>query len=233
MDLDFLTWNYLIYLIGELTIILILGALVSAFVLVIISLYSIKNKRLYFPRLIKSGLVSFEGLMKGMFHFFGIEDRELFTFSIKLMNSMNSAEFARIPVAERAIFMPQCLRSSKCPAHLSPEGLKCKNCGQCDVGEARLLLERMGYKVFIVPGSSFIKRMVKKYRPKAIIGIGCLAEVKEGIDMADKMGLVVMGIVTLKEGCVETIANWPEIYEIAMLGVDPALIPEDLHTFTE
>jgi len=233
MDLDFLTWNYLIYLIGELTIILILGALVSAFVLVIISLYSIKKKRLYFPRLIKSGLVSFEGLMKGMFHFFGIEDRELFTFSIKLMNSMNSAEFARIPVAERAIFMPQCLRSSKCPAHLSPEGLKCKNCGQCDVGEARLLLERMGYKVFIVPGSSFIKRMVKKYRPKAIIGIGCLAEVKEGIDMADKMGLVVMGIVTLKEGCVETIANWPEIYEIAMLGVDPALIPEDLHTFTE
>jgi hypothetical protein len=47
--------------------------------------------------------------------------------------------------------------------------------------------------------------MVKKYRPKAIIGVGCLTEVKEGIDMADKMGLVVIGVVTLKEGCVETI----------------------------
>jgi hypothetical protein len=232
MELDFLTLNHLIFLIGELTIIIILGSLITAFVLVIISLYSIKQKRLYFPQLIKSGLVFLEGIMKGMFRFFGLEDRELYTFLIKLMNSMNSTEFARIPVAERAIFMPQCLRSSKCPAHLTPEGLKCKNCGQCDVGPARLLLERMGYKVFIVPGSSFIKRMVKKYHPKAIVGVGCLAEVKEGIDMADKMGLIVMGVVTLKEGCVETIANWPELYEIAILGIDPALIPEDLHTLS-
>lgn len=233
MDLDFLTLNHLIYLIGELTIIIVLGALITAFVLVIISLYSIKQKRLYFPQLIKSGLVFLESLMKGMFRFFGLEDRELYTFLIKLINSMNSSEFARIPVAERAIFIPQCLRSSKCPAHLTPEGLKCRNCGQCEVGEARLLLEQMGYKVFIVPGSSFIKRMVKKYRPKAIVGVGCLAEVKEGMDMADKMGLVVMGVVTLKEGCVETIANWPEIYEIAVLGIDPASIPENLHTLAD
>jgi hypothetical protein len=152
---------------------------------------------------------------------------------IKLINSMNSVEFAKIPVSERAIFIPQCLRSSKCPAHLTPEGLKCRNCGQCEVGEARLLLERMGYKVFIVPGSSFIKRIVKKYRPKAIVGVGCLSEVKEGIDMADKMGLVVMGIVTLKEGCVETIANWPEIYEVAVLGIDPASVPENLHALAD
>ena len=48
--------------------------------------------------------------------------------------------------------------------------------------------------------------------------------------MADKMGLIVMGVVTLKEGCVETINNWPELYEIAVLGVDPASVPEDLHT---
>jgi hypothetical protein len=233
MDLDFLTWSSLIYLIGELTVIIVLGALLAAFILVIISLYSIRKKRLYFPKLIKSGLVFLEGLMKGMFRFFGLEDRELYTFMIKLMNSMNSAEFARIPVEDRAIFMPQCLRSSRCPAHLTPEGLKCRNCGQCEVGEARTLLERMGYKVFIVPGSSFIKRMVKKYRPKAIIGIGCLAEVKEGIDMADKMGLIVMGVVTLKEGCVETIANWPEIYDVAVLGIDPASIPEDLHTLAD
>jgi hypothetical protein len=233
MALDFITLNHLVFLIGELTVIIVLGSLVTAFVLVIISLYSIKKKRLYFPQLIKSGLVFLEGLMKGMFRFFGLEDRELYTFMIKLMNSMNTAEFAKIPVEERAIFLPQCLRSSGCPAHLTPEGLKCRNCGQCDVGSARLLLERMGYKVFIVPGSSFIKRMVKKYRPKAIVGVGCLAEVKEGIEMADKMGLVVMGVVTLKEGCVETINNWPELYEIAIQGIDPASVPEDLHALAD
>ncbi|PKL63818.1 MAG: hypothetical protein CVV32_11880 [Methanomicrobiales archaeon HGW-Methanomicrobiales-3] len=220
------------YVIGELTVLVILGALVISFILVIISLYSIKKKHLYFPQLIKSGLVFLEGLMKAMFRFLGLEDREMLAFFINLQNAMNAAEFGKVPVEERAIFMPQCLRSSQCPAHLTPEGLKCRNCGQCEVGAARVLLERMGYKVFIVPGSSFIKRMVKKYRPRAIMGIGCLSEVKEGIDMADKMGLVVMGVVTLKEGCVETLVSWPDVYEVAVLGIPPESIPEDLHGFT-
>ena len=233
MDFDYTTWNHLMFIIGEITFVIIVGALIISFILVVISLYSIRRKKLYFPKLIKSGLVFLEGMMKAMFRFLGLEDREMLSFFIKLQNAMNAAEFERIPVAERAIFMPQCLRSSQCPAHLTPEGLKCRNCGQCSIGEARVLLEKLGYKIFVVPGSSFIKRMVKKYRPKAIIGVGCLSEVKEGIDMADKMGLVVMGVVTLKEGCVETLVNWADIYEVATLGIDPALIPEDLHTLTD
>jgi len=233
MDLDFLTWDHLMFLIGEATVLIILGALLTALVLVIISIISIRTGRLYFPKLIRSGLVFLEGLMKAFFRLLGLEDREMLTFLIKLHNTMSTAEFTRIPVTERAIFMPQCLRSSRCPAHLTPEGLKCRSCGQCTIGEVRPILEKLGYRIFIVPGSSFIKRMVKKYHPKAIIGVGCLSEVKEGIDMADKMGLVVMGVVTLKEGCVETIVNWSDIIEVAALGVDPALIPEHLHVLAD
>jgi uncharacterized protein len=229
MAFDFTPFNHLMYLIGEVTVIIILGAILISFILVVISIYSIRRKKLYFPTLVKSGLVFLEGLMKAMFRFFGLEDREMLTFFIKLHNTMNSVEFGHIPVTQRAIFMPQCLRSSQCPAQLTPEGLKCRNCGQCSVGEARVLLEGLGYRVFIVPGSSFIKRMAKKYRPKAILGIGCLTEVKEGIDMADKMGLIVMGVVTLKEGCVETLVDWADVYEVAVLGIDPASIPENLH----
>ena len=229
MEFDLTPWNHLMLLIGQVTVIIIVAALIISFILVIISLYSIKTKKLYFPKLIKAGLVFLEGMMKAMFRLLGLEDREMLAFFIKLHNTMNAADFGRVPVAERAVFMPQCLRSSQCPAHLTPEGLKCKNCGQCSVGEARSLLERMGYRIFIVPGSSFIKRMVKKYRPKAILGIGCLAEVKEGIDMADKMGLVAMGVVTAKEGCVETLVNWADVYDMAVLGIDPALVPEDLN----
>lgn len=230
---DFTPYDHLMYLVGEITVYIILAALIISFVLVVISLYSIRRKTLYFPKLIKAGLVFLEGMMKAMFRLLGLEDREMLAFFIKLHNTMNAAEFGRIPVTERAIFMPQCLRSSQCPAHLTPEGLKCRSCGQCSVGEARVLLELLGYRVFIVPGSSFIKRMVKKYRPRAILGIGCLAEVKEGIDMADKLGLVVMGVVTLKEGCVETVVNWEDVYEVAILGISPESIPKDLHAFTE
>jgi uncharacterized protein len=233
MDFDFTPLHNLMYIIGEVTVIILLGALAASFVLVVISLYSIRKGRLYFPRLIKAGLVLLEGFMKAFFRLLGLEDREMLAFFIKLQNAMNQSAFERIPVTQRAIFLPQCLRSSRCPAHLTPEGLKCQSCGQCSIGEARLILEKLGYNIFIVPGSSFIKRMVKKYRPKALLGVGCLTEVKEGIDMADKMDIVVMGVVTLKEGCVETMVSWPDVYEVALLGVDPALIPENLHVLAD
>jgi len=231
MDFSLGPYQGLMAIIGTITVIVIVGMLLFAFVLVAISLYSIKKGRLYFPEFLRAGLVFVEGLAKAIFRFLGLEDREMLAFFIKLHNTMSTKAFERVPIADRAIFLPQCLRSAKCPAHLTPEGLKCRDCGQCSIGQTHLLFEQMGYRIFVVPGSSFIKRMVKKYRPKAIIGVGCLSEVKEGIDMADKMGLVSMGVVTAKEGCVETMVNWSDLYEIATLGVDPSLIPEDLHTF--
>jgi len=91
------------------------------------------------------------------------------------------------------------------------------------------VLENLGYRVFLVPGSSFIKRMVKKYRPRALIGVGCLLEVKEGLEMADKMHLIGLGVVTLKDGCVETLVDWSALLEVATLGLDPSTIPVDLH----
>jgi hypothetical protein len=229
MDFDFAQYQGLMAIIGWLTVIAILTMLLLAIVLVTISLYSIKKGRLYFPEFLRAGLVFVEGLTKAIFRFLGLEDREMLSFFIKLNNTMSKREFARVPVTQRAIFLPQCLRSARCPAHLTPEGLKCQNCGQCTIGQTHLLLERMGYQVFVVPGSSFIKRMVKKYRPGAIIGVGCLSEVKEGIEMADKMGLVGIGVVTAKEGCVETFVNWADVYDMATLGIDPSLIPEDFH----
>ena len=233
MDFSLAPYEGQMAIIGIITVIIILGLLLLAFVLVTISLYSIKKGRLYFPAFLRAGLVFTEGLAKAIFQLLGLEDREMLSFFINLHNTMSKSAFERVPIAERAIFLPQCLRSARCPAHLTPEGLKCQSCGQCTIGQMHLILEEMGYRVFVVPGSSFIKRMVKKYRPKAIIGVGCLSEVKEGIDMANKIDLVAMGVVTAKEGCVETLVNWVDVYEIVVLGVDPVLIPKDLHVLAD
>nr|HPH35193.1 DUF116 domain-containing protein [Methanoregulaceae archaeon] len=192
--------NQFIFLIGEITLLFILGSIVFAILMVTLALISIRRGKIYFPSLIKSGVVLVEGLMKALFRLFGLEDQQVNSFFIELHNSMNKRAFEAVPVRDRAIFLPQCLRSSKCPAHLTPEGLKCKCCGLCMIGYWLPLLEKMGYRVFSVPGSSFIKRMVRKYRPKAIIGVGCMGEVKEGLEMSDKLGLISMGVVTLKEG---------------------------------
>ncbi|MDD1674141.1 MAG: DUF116 domain-containing protein [Methanomicrobiales archaeon] len=207
-------WNQLMIITGEITLLAILAIFLIALVLVVITVFSIRRRRLYFPRLLPPGLVALEGLVKALCGLFGLDNKELMEFFITIHNTLNRKAFAEIPVRERAIFFPQCLRSAKCPASLSPEGIKCKRCGACPLGEWIERLEGMGYHTFIVPGSSFIKRMVKKYRPKAIVGVGCIMEVKEGLEMCDIMGMPAIGIVTLKDGCVETLVNWNDVCDV-------------------
>jgi hypothetical protein len=233
MDVNTFLINQIIFIIGEMTLILVFGVLLFAVVMVTLVAISIRQGKIYFPSFLKAGMVLLEGLSRALFRLFGLEDNQVHSFFIQLHNTMNKKAFEGVPVRDRAIFFPQCLRSSKCPADLTPEGLKCKCCGLCTIGYWLPILERMGYRIFSVPGSSFIKRMVKKYHPQAIIGIGCLSEVKEGLEMSDKLGLVSMGVVTLKDGCVETLVNWEEVLEIALLGVELSQIPPEIIQVTD
>lgn len=210
----------LMMIIGEVTFITVLALLLVSIALLVIVLSSIRSGKQYFPKLVTSGFSMLEGMIKGICRFFGLEEKELLTFIIRMHNSMNRKAFETIPVRKRAIFFPQCLRSSRCPAHLTPEGIKCVNCGQCPLGQAVKVLGDAGYRVFIVPGSSFIQRMIRSYRPEGIIGVGCIIEVKEGLEMCDRLGLCGIGVVTLKDGCVETAMNWQELLDAAMLGLD-------------
>ena len=85
------------------------------------------------------------------------------------------------------------------------------------------VLEDAGYKVFICPGSTLIKRMVKKYQPKAMIGVGCLTEVKEGLEFGRRISMTTIGVVTLKDGCVETDMDYDKLLETASLGLSGRL----------
>jgi hypothetical protein len=219
MFLDSPLWTQAMFLIGEVTVFVILGMFVASFALIFIMTLSIQRGKVYFPRLIKSGLVFLEGMVRGICKFFGFEDQDLIKFSIRLHNTMSLKQFEEIPVEKRAIYLPQCLRSAECPAHLTPEGLVCRRCGRCDIGREIDSYEAMGYRVFIAPGSTLIKRMMKKYRPEAIIGVGCLMEIKEGLDLCDRAGVIGMGVVTLKDGCVEPLLDWHELREIAVIGL--------------
>ena len=228
MFFDSPLWNGTMILLGEATVIVVLFLVAMALVLLAIALLSVRNGHLYVPWIMKPWFFLLEGLVKAICRFFGLDDRDLISFSIKLQNSMNKKSFEAVPVEKRAVFLPQCLRSARCPANLTPEGIWCQGCGLCTTGEAIRELLHLGYRVFIVPGSSFIKRMVKKYRPEGIIGVGCILEVKEGLDLCDQLGIPGMGVVTLKDGCVETCVNWNEVLEVASLGIGTGSRPDDL-----
>ena len=43
---------------------------------------------------------------------------------------------------------------------------------------------------------------------------------KKTLELLDKMNIVGMGVITLKDGCVETLLNWNDLNDVAILGIE-------------
>lgn len=130
---------------------------------------------------------------------------------ISSLNEKYKEDFKKIPYSERAIFLPHCLRNKECPAKTTDEGVQCIACGKCNIKEIKEVAENLGYKVFIVPGASLVKKLVKKYKPKAAIGVACNPELEESLKFAPKIGIIPQCVTLLKDGCVETEVSLDEV----------------------
>jgi hypothetical protein len=187
---------------------LVLAALAAAVVLGAASvLVFSRTRRVFIPRVSLFVLSFLEVPIKYSLWFFRIDEGVIDHMLVQIRNSLYQEAYAKTPMNKRAVFLPQCLRNSNCPAKLTPEGIKCVGCGQCGISELKKIAESAGCLFFIVPGSSFVKRMVKKYQPEAILGVGCPMEVKEGTAMMASVGLPVQGVMLLRDGCVDTRIN--------------------------
>jgi hypothetical protein len=207
-------FNFLAIILGSLLLLLLILSIIIVVIATLLLIYTIKTGKVLFPNLLVLGIMFFEGSIKAVVRLFGFDDANIDRISIDMKNRAMWATFSKIPFEKRAVFIPQCLRSVDCPARLSPEGIKCKDCGLCDITRAKKEAERLGYMLFVVPGSSFIVRMIRKYRPEGIIGVGCLCEVKEGLDLMHKNKIPAVGVVLDKSGCVSTVLDWDKLFEV-------------------
>jgi len=206
-------------IIGQIVVYLFATLLIATFFITILIAYSFKTGVFPFPNLMLSGILVLEGFVKAFFRLANVDDSIADNVIIQLKNKISLKQFESLPFDRKAIFLPQCLRSTDCPAKLSPEGIQCINCGQCDIGGTKKILEEMGYMVFIVPGSSFIKRMVKKYKPGAILGVGCIPEVKGGLELCHRFGVPAIGILLDRDGCVSTTLNWDNFCDMTKADI--------------
>jgi uncharacterized protein len=202
------------YLIGEAVVALALFILVVSALGAVLILYSFKTGHFFAARLMLICIVLLESVIKAIFWIASADDSIVDDVGVRLRNYINKKEFKKISPEFKFIFMPQCVRSVDCPAKLTPEGIKCVACGRCGVGAAKKLAEGFGYKFFVVPGSSFIKRIVKKYKPRAIIGVGCQMEIKEGLDLCHNYGIPALGVPLSQAGCVSTTLDWERFCDI-------------------
>jgi hypothetical protein len=136
--------------------------------------------------------------------------------NIEMRNMVLKKRFSETPYTDRLIVLPQCLRSLECPAKFSSiEGARCAKCNKCKVFTITEKAEKLGYKgVYIAPGGGFVKRILQKVKPKAVIGVGCPVEVYWGLQGVSDAGLTGYGVLLLRDGCVMTDIDLDEIFTV-------------------
>ncbi|MEW5955440.1 MAG: DUF116 domain-containing protein [Candidatus Micrarchaeota archaeon] len=147
---------------------------------------------------------------------FGVNERDATLVIIHAKNEKNKKEVAA--AKKRLVFLPNCLRNAdrlkagRCAATFDENGFHCRQCEpKCQVGQLERMLKS---PVYTVPGSTMLFRIIKREKPDAVIGVGCVHEIEDGLAACEKIGLPAIGIVLANEGCFNTLLDFGGMREL-------------------
>jgi hypothetical protein len=202
----------------------LLGIIFIAVIIILIALtllmttliaVGVKTGRVPFPNVLILLISAFESPAKAILSFFGMESDSIGRLVVEIRNRLNERSFAKTKYSERLLLLPQCLRHSEnCPAKMNSEGIQCVECGQCVVKQIKQKSKQLGYRLSIAPGGTFAVRMIKKHKPKAVLGVGCLFELREGLNACMRMRIPAQGVELLKTGCIDTIIDLQRLFDV-------------------
>jgi len=206
MDLNLFT------LLGEIVVILLIILAILTCITLILGIYLIKNKKLIFPGLLLFALNLTYPLIKKISKWFQLNELLIDEISIDLRNRINKDKFQSLDAKDVIMVLPHCLRATNCPAKLGESGLECVNCGNCCIGTIKSASEKKGIDMYIVPGSTFIKNVIKKRSFKGVIGVACPLDLN--IAMMSLENYCPQGVYLLRDGCINTIVNVDEVIDL-------------------
>ena len=194
---------------GKIFVYLMLFALAGTGIALLIGAYSFKNHKIIFPGFVLFMLYLFYSPTKLLCRVFRIRETLVDDILIDVRNAITLDRFVHTK-ENRGVFLPQCMRHPECKARCDPiHGYECKRCGKCDISKIYEAADRCNFKVFVIPGSSFVKKIFKEYRPQSCLGVACYNELAE--DMQEVSFIPVQGVLLLRDGCFNTKANVEEI----------------------
>ncbi len=127
---------------------------------------------------------------------------------VNLNNAINRDKFKG--KKEKVLLLPHCCRKymdSRCKAKVNEEvsSYLCAHCSEdCLANKATKLGEAKGYRVFILPGGSCIKKIMDKIDCDAVLGVACPEELKLGIKFVESKNKIVKSVPLTKNGCSNT-----------------------------
>ena len=205
-------------IIGKLLIFLLIFLLVASFISLVLGLVLLRKGVMILPRFVLLVIDSLYFFLKRLLKFLGLSEKLVDEIGTEIRNRIYEDDFEKSDPGNRILVFPQCLRSPQCPAPLTRYGVQCKQCGRCSIGNLKKQAESVGYKVYIVPGGSFVKRIVKKDKPSGALGVACGYELNYSM-MEISNFCPVQGVPLLKNGCYCTKVDDELVTERIFLGV--------------
>ena len=196
---------------GQLVVFIAILILILFVIVLILGLLIARKNKIKFPRFILFVVDLLYSPFKTIAHLLKLDDDLIDDISIKVRDDVNKEKFRKIPAEKTLIFLPHCLRHRDCPATLQKEGLNCTECGLCSIGVIKKKAEPLGYKLYIVPGSSFVKKIVMENKFKAVIGVACHEDLNQMMMLLSDF--YPQGILLEKTGCFETKVNVKKVFE--------------------
>lgn len=156
---------------------------------------------------------------KRIVSFFGGDDLMIDYAASEARNILLKKEFSKVPYSGRIVIAPQCLRDIDCKTSFSSEaGAQCLGCKKCKIFKIAEKANELGYKgTYIAPGGGFVKRIIKKFKPAGVIGLGCPYELNMGLLEVSNKGIPCQGVLLLNSGCVGTDIDLDEVFNVMEL----------------
>ena len=198
-------------LIGEGLVLLVFIIVLILIVGLILGIILIRRNKLLFPSLVIFIVNVFYSPLKSFANLLGLDDSLVDNIGIEVRNKVNKSKFDEISPEDKIIVLPHCLRSAQCEASLKETGIKCTYCGKCAIGVIKKKAEPMGYRVFIVPGSSFVKKIVQQNKFKGVVGVACHVDLNQTMMALEKFSP--QGVLLSTSGCFETKVDVSKVLE--------------------
>lgn len=198
-------------MLGQIIIIMFLLALALLLFALFLGRVAIKHDKFILPKLLLFIIDLFYGPLKKLAEKIGFDSTLVDHISVEVRNNVNKKEFDAIDNKDKIIVLPHCLRHSSCSAKLERSGLECTLCNKCVIGPIKEKGEKLGYSVYIIPGSTFIKGIAERKKFKAVLGVACYQDLNLAMMSLDKF--CPQGVPLSRDGCYRTKVDLKAVYE--------------------
>jgi hypothetical protein len=193
---------------GMILLILIVLAAILFVTAIGLGYYLINKNKILFPKLSLYITNNFYSILLRIFLIIGTEDT-FYKVASDFYNKYYCEDFKK--AKNKVLILPHCLRDLKCPGKLGPDGVECVFCGKCPIGRVIKVAEENGYKTYVVPGSTFLKQVLKDKKPDGVFAVACHNDMFHGMTFLSRKNVPVQGQLLMKDGCISTLVDVEEL----------------------